>query len=163
MKRIISIFIGLVLVLTGCGNTALKPNQIQYEGKVLTYGTTQVDDIFFEDGIDLVINKSNEVRCITITNDDVITYNDISKIIAQKRGLTYNDISVGDKVSKVESKYSHEIGYDGLISVFLNGSKEIESTSQSRSDETMCITYIYDEDEITKIMICDNVYGMKMK
>lgn len=148
MKRIISIFIGLVLVLTGCGNTALKPNQIQYEGKVLTYGTTQVDDIFFEDGIDLVINKSNEVRCITITNDDVITY---------------NDISVGDKVSKVESKYSHEIGYDGLISVFLNGSKEIESTSQSRSDETMCITYIYDEDEITKIMICDNVYGMKMK
>lgn len=71
MKRIISIFIGLALVLTGCGNTALKPNQIQYEGKVLTYGTTQVDDIFFEDGIDLVINKSNEVRCITIKGKQI--------------------------------------------------------------------------------------------
>ncbi len=57
--------------MTGCGNTALKPNQIQYEGKVLTYGTTQVDDIFFEDGIDLVINKSNEVRCITIKGKQI--------------------------------------------------------------------------------------------
>ena len=42
MKRIIVIFVGLALVLTGCGNANLKPNQIQYEGKVLTYGATQV-------------------------------------------------------------------------------------------------------------------------
>ena len=89
MKRIIVIFVGLALVLTGCGNANLKPNQIQYEGKVLTYGATQVDDIFFEDGIDLVLNKSNEVRCITITSADIITY---------------NSISVGDKISKVESQ-----------------------------------------------------------
>lgn len=62
MKRIIVIFVGLALVLTGCGNTNLKPNQIQYEGKVLTYGATQVDDIFFEDGIDLAKQSAYNVR-----------------------------------------------------------------------------------------------------
>lgn len=148
MKRIISIFIGLALVLTGCGNTALKPNQIQYEGKVLTYGTTQVDDIFFEDGIDLVINKSNEVRCITITNADVITY---------------NSISVGDKISKVESQYSYETDIGNTISVALSGNREVESTSQDKPENTMWINYFYDEDKITKITIYDIVYGEKMK
>ena len=88
MKRIIVIFVGLALVLTGCGNANLKPNQIQYEGKVLTYGATQVDDIFFEDGIDLVLNKSNEVRCITITSADI--YSDGRAIHAtHKMGNTY--------------------------------------------------------------------------
>ena len=148
MKRIIVIFVGLALVLTGCGNANLKPNQIQYEGKVLTYGATQVDDIFFEDGIDLVLNKSNEVRCITTTNADVITY---------------NSISVGDKISKVESQYSYETDIGNTISVALSGNREVESTSQDKPENTMWINYFYDEDKITKITIYDIVYGEKMK
>ena len=148
MKRIIVIFVGLALVLTGCGNTNLKPNQIQYEGKVLTYGATQVDDIFFEDGIDLVINKSNEVRCITITSADIITY---------------NSISVGDKISKVESQYSYETDTGDAISVALSGNREVEPTSQDKPENTMWINYFHDEDKITKITIYDVAYGEKMK
>ena len=83
----------------------------------MTYGATQVDDIFFEDGIDLVLNKSNEVRCITITSADIITY---------------NSISVGDKISKVESQYSYETDTGNAISVALSGNREVEPTSQDK-------------------------------
>ena len=114
----------------------------------MTYGATQVDDIFFEDGIDLVINKSNEVRCITITSADVITY---------------NSISVGDKISKVESQYSYETDIGNAISVALSGNREVEPTSQDKPENTMWINYFHDEDKITKITIYDVVYGEKMK
>lgn len=114
----------------------------------MTYGATQVDDIFFEDGIDLVLNKSNEVRCITITSADIITY---------------NSISVGDKISKVESQYSYETDTGNAISVALSGNREVEPTSQDKPKNTMWINYFHDEDKITKITIYDVVYGEKMK
>lgn len=151
MKRISTLVMAFVIafLLTGCsGKTDLSVNQIKYKEKVLTYGSTEVDDVFFDDGIDLVINDSNMVRCISITNADVITY---------------SGISVGDKIARIESQYSSETNIGSTISVTLSGGKEIDPTSQDKPDDTIWISYVHDGGKITKIMIYDVVYGEKMR
>lgn len=139
----------LMLILTGCGSPAsLKPGQIQYQDKILTYGTSNNDDVFFDDGIDLTINNANEIRSITISNADVITY---------------NNISVGDKLSKVESKYQHEITMLDTISVVIHGTQELDPSSQDKPKDSIWINYKNDGETVTSITIYDVTYGLTMK
>ncbi len=143
--------IALLTFLTSCGSqsSSLQANQILYKDKVLTYNTTKIDDVFFDVGIDLELNKSNEVRCIIITNPDVITY---------------NNISVGDKIEKVESKYQYEISSYNDIYVEISNGKEIDPTLQDESNDTIHIFYQCDDDGIiTKIGIWDAIYGTTLK
>ena len=139
----------LLLILTGCGSSAsLKPGQIQYQDKILTYGTSDIDDVFWDDGIDLKINSANEIRSITISTADVITY---------------NDISVGDKLSKVESKYQYETTIANTISVVLHGTQELDPNSQDKPKDSIWINYKNDGTTVTSITIYDVTYGLTMK
>lgn len=149
MRKKMSLFLALALVFltVGCGAMAsVEPNQIKYKNKVLNYGTSEVDDVFFDDGIELVINDSNVVRCISVTNEYVDTY---------------KGISVGDKISKVKSKYKHESTFsDSAVCVVMDGNKEIDSTAQDKPDDVIWIIYFHEGEYITRIMIYDAVYAM---
>lgn len=110
MKKISLLLLLSMLAASGCGKSGLAAGQISYSGKTLTYGENKVDDVFFTDGVELTLNNENEIRSITITNKDV---------------KTYKDISVGDKIEKVQFNYNYENEMGDNIFVTINGDKEI--------------------------------------
>ena len=148
MKKIYPLVLALTLMLIGCGGSSLNANQIKYKDKTLTYGTSDIDNVFFDSGIDLKLNDSNEVRSITITNKDV---------------TTFNGISVGDKITKVQSDYKYETEVGNTISVTISDNKEIDALNDDKPEETIYINYSYSDDTVEKIQIYDRTYAEKMK
>ena len=153
MKNIIKLMYVIILIslLTGCNknDNKLQSNQIEYENKILTYDTADIDDVFFTDGINLQINKENKVRKIELTNKNV---------------KTYNDISVGDKIEKVQSSYNHEckIGENSFY-VMIDNNKEIPTDTKTTSDNTIIISYYYDNDIIANICVYDNKFATEFR
>lgn len=148
MKKIYPLVLALTLMLIGCGGSSLNANQIKYKDKILTYGTSDIDDVFFDGGIDLKLNDSNEVRSIAITNKDV---------------TTFNGISVGDKITKVQSDYKYETEVGNTISVTISDNKEIDALNDDKPEGTIYINYSYSDDTVEKIQIYDRTYAEKMK
>lgn len=148
-KKRIMLIVGICgLCLSGCGKDSLSANQIEYQKKLLEYNTDEVDDIFFDNGIDLDINDSNIVRAITITNKDV---------------NTFRDISVGDKNTKVQAKYNNEISMGETIFVVISNNSELDPMSEDKPDDAIYINYHCSGDIIEKIQIYDSLYAEKMK
>ncbi len=137
-----------VLAILGCGKAELEAGQISYSGKTLTYGENKVDDVFFTDGVELTSNTDNEVRSITITNKEV---------------KTYKNISVGDKIEKVQSDYNYENEIGNTILVTIDDDKEIDPETENKPEDTIYINYYYDNDTITKIAIYDAIYAVTMR
>ena len=148
MKKIYPLVLALTLMLIGCGGSSLNANQIKYKDKILTYGTSDIDDVFFDGGIDLKLNDSNDVRSIAITNKDV---------------TTFNGISVGDKITKVQSDYKYETEVGNIISVTISDNKEIDALNDDKPEGTIYINYSYSDDTVEKIQIYDRTYAEKMK
>lgn len=148
MKKIYPLVLALTLMLIGCGGSSLNANQIKYKDKILTYGTSDIDDVFFDGGIDLKLNDSNDVRSIAITNKDV---------------TTFNGISVGDKITKVQSDYKYETEVGNTISVTISDNKEIDALNDDKPEGTIYINYSYSDDTVEKIQIYDRTYAEKMK
>ena len=94
------------------------------------------------------MNNENEIRSITITNKDV---------------KTYKDISVGDKIEKVQFNYNYENEMGDNIFVTINGDKEIDPETENKPEDTIYINYYYDNDTITKIAIYDATYATTMR
>ena len=126
----------------------MEAGQISYSGKTLTYGENKVDDVFFTDGVELTSNTDNEVRSITITNKEV---------------KTYKNISVGDKIEKVQSDYNYENEIGNTILVTIDDDKEIDPETENKPEDTIYINYYYDNDTITKIAIYDAIYAVTMR
>lgn len=137
-----------VLAISGCGKAELEAGQISYSGKTLTYGENKVDDVFFTDGVELTSNTDNKVRSITITNKEV---------------KTYKNISVGDKIEKVQSDYNYENEIGNTILVTIDDDKEIDLETENKPEDTIYINYYYDNDTITKIAIYDAIYAVTMR
>ena len=148
MKKTSLLLLLSMLAASGCGKSGLAAGQISYSGKTLTYGENKVDDAFFTDGVELTLNNDNEVRSITITNKDV---------------KTYKDISVGDKIEKVQFDYNFEHEMGNNIFVTIDGDKEIDPETENKSEDTIYINYYYDNDTITKIAIYDATYATTMR
>lgn len=154
MKKILY-FVNTIILsifLIGCNkeintNTSIDANQIYYHEKTLTYNTTNIDDDFYSNGINLVINKDNQVRSIEITNQEV---------------KTYKNISVGDPVSKIQSSYNYETEIGNTIFVTINENTEIPTDSE-KSDDTVYINYVCEDNTIKSIIIYDSQYATKMK
>lgn len=151
MKEKLIFFITTCIILSGCGSndTRLNTNQIQYKDKILSYNTNNVDDVFFDDGINIKLNEENKVRFIEITNEDVITY---------------NDISVGDKISKAKSKYKYDNENENCLSILFDDNSEIDPFSlEEINDDLILINYFFENDVISKIQINDAEYAKKLK
>lgn len=152
MKKKIVLLIAACFIFSGCNNiNKLNTNQILYKDKILTYNENNIDDVFFENGIDITVNDENQVRHIQITNKDVISY---------------NKISVGDKISKVKSKYQYEYQNDDLhlINALFDGNVEVDPLSDNNEGDNMWISYYYDDNGfINKILIYDSTFGQYLK
>lgn len=167
MKKYLFTFIVISFLLTGCSSktevqetTINNPYEISIDNEILSYygnkdsipKSFDVLDIstsnLQNDSNNVLVNNENSIRCISVTNKDVITY---------------NQISVGDKISLIEDTFSYEYKIDNKYMVIFNGTMEEDPTNQNKQDSWLWINYITDGSQITKIQIYDVKFGSEMR
>ena len=169
MKKYLFTFIVISFLLTGCSSqtevqeTAINnPYEISIDNEILSYYGNK-DDIpksfdileFSLDAIQdkndndvVIVNHDNKIRYISVTNKNVITY---------------NQISVGDKINLIEDAFAYEYKIDNKYMVIFNGTIEEDPTNQNKQDGWLLINYITDGSQITKIQIYDVKFGREMR
>lgn len=167
MKKYLFTFIVISFLLTGCSSktevqetTVNNPYEISIDNEILSYYGNK-DDVpkSFEvlniseinlqnDSDNVLVNNENSIRCISITNKNVITY---------------NQISVGDKIGLIEDAFMHEYKIENKYIVIFNGNTEEDPTNQNKEDSWIWINYITDGSQITKIQIYDVKFGSEMR
>lgn len=167
MKKYLFTFIVISFLLTGCSSktevqeTAINnPYEISIDNEILSYYGNK-DDIpksfdvlnisennLQNDSNNVLVNNENSIRCISVTNKNVITY---------------NQISVGDKISLIEDAFAYEYKIDNKYMVIFNGTMEEDPTNQNKQDNWVWINYITDGSQITKIQIYDVKFGSEMR
>ena len=167
MKKYLFTFIVISFLLTGCSSqtevqeTAINnPYEISIDNEILSYYGNK-DDIpksfdvldisasnLQNDSNNVLVNNENSIRCISVTNKDVITY---------------NQISVGDKIDLIEDAFAYEYKIDNKYMVIFNGTIEEDPTNQNKQDSWLWINYITDGSQITKIQIYDVKFGREMR
>ncbi len=169
MNKYLFTFIVISFLLTGCSSktevqetTINNPYEIYIDNEILSYYGNKDDipksfDILefslnaIQDKNDndvVIINQDNKIRYISVTNKDVITY---------------NQISVGDKISLIEDTFIYEYKIDNKYMVIFNGTIEEDPTNQNKQDSWLWINYITDGSQITKIQIYDVKFGSEMR
>ncbi len=167
MKKYLFTFIVILFLLTGCSSktevqetTINNPYEIAINNEKLSYYGNK-DDIpesfdvldisasnLQNDSNNVLVNNENSIRCISVTNKDVITY---------------NQISVGDNISLIEDTFTNEYKIDNKYMVIFNGSTEEDPTNKNKEDGWIWINYITDGSQITKIQIYDVKFGSEMR
>ena len=167
MKKYLFTFIVISFLLTGCYSktevqetTINNPYEISINNEILSYYGNK-DDIpksfdvldisasnLQNDSNNVLVNNENSIRCISVTNKDVITY---------------NQISVGDKIDLIEDVFAYEYKIDNKYMVIFNGTIEEDPTNQNKQDSWLWINYITDGSQITKIQIYDVKFGRDMR
>lgn len=167
MKKYLFTFIVISFLLTGCSSktevqetTINNPYEISIDNEILSYygnkdsipKSFDVLDIsasnLQNDSNNVLVNNENSIRCISVTNKDVITY---------------NQISVGDKISLIEDTFVYEYKINNKYMVIFNGTIEEDPTNQNKQDGWLWINYITDGSQITKIQIYDVKFGSEMR
>lgn len=95
-----------------------------------------------------IVIIDGKIRCIYIADDEIVTY---------------NQISVGDKIDKIENSFQYEYGSGTIYSVFFDGNTEENAINQDKEDTWIEIVYHTDGSRITSIMICDVLYGREAR
>lgn len=166
MKKYLFTFIVISFLLTGCSSktevqesTINNPYEVSIDNEILSYYGNKNDipksfDILNisasnlqNDSNNILVDNENSIRCISVTNKNVITY---------------NQISVGDKISLIEDAFMHEYKIDNKYMVIFNGTIEEDPTNQNKQDNWIWINYITDGSQITKIQIYDVKFGREM-
>ena len=131
----------------------LAPNMVRFGEDVLVYNTGEVPDSFWKKGIDFSVNKQNEIRLITITDEQF---------------ETYNNISVGDSVDKVKLAFNYEQQLSNRWCVIFQDTTEInveEVKEKQGKLEDSCIWIEYLCTEETQwqdgIVECIRIYDHK--
>lgn len=169
MKKYLYSFAVILVLLTGCSQpkvqetTVSNPYEILVENELLSYYDAK-DDINVEHFIvsdnvsdmvggsdkadTIIVNEDGSIRCISITSELI---------------KTYNQISVGDSVTKITEAFENEYQSGNNYMVIFDGSTEEEPTNQDKNDDWIWINYITDGSYITQIQIYDVKFGAKMK
>lgn len=149
------------LSLVGCGNkdTSIDPTKINYNNTVIEYNQPIPENLKSyghslsqyvsskkTDDISMVINKEGIVRAIVLNSDSV---------------ETVNGIKVGDSTNKVTSTYEYEVKIGDSYCVYFSGDEEIDyvNNKENCSNNTMCISYDYSGDVVSRIMIYDLMFS----
>ena len=170
MKKYFLPFIALLFLLSGCSQSKSEevsvnnPYEIAKGSTTLSYYDTEdnigidgfnILDLTPENVIGIqnqnenrIIIKDGIIRCIYIVDKDI---------------LTYNDISVGDSIDKIENNYEYEYKTGSCYNVVFNGIIEDDLTNQNKEDDWIGITYFTDGSKITSIQIHDVKYGREMQ
>lgn len=163
MKNHLLLLIMLSFLISGCSNRKINnPYEIAKGTSVLSYYDTEddvdIDEFNFsipENPIEIgdpdenrIVIIDGKIRCIYIADEEIVTY---------------NQISVGDKIEKIENSFQYEYSSGNIYSVFFNGNVEVDAVNQDQEDTWIEIIYHTDKSRITSIMICDLLYGREAR
>ena len=166
MKKYILTLIIIPFLLTGCSKQKEQeiiienPYEISVNNEILSYYSTQdgipselkILDTSISNAQDktnnnVLINSDGEIRCISIIDNTV---------------NTYKQISVGDDIDKVENSFEYEI--ESNKSYLIKFDKYFQEISLDDSDETFfTITYFTNNNKITRILISDIKYANELR
>lgn len=140
---------------------SLDRNQVYYDGTVITYNEPIPDALYeyevskpFEDlpmdnpPLKILTNKEGLVRCITVSSDEVLTYNGIKVGMSQ------------DRITATHDTY-FEMGRS--IDVYYQGDKFLGKEDFPTTDGYLLYSYRIDDGRIESFYICDDVYAKTMK
>ena len=164
MKKYILLFVTSLFLLSGCSNSqsnAGHPYEIVKDSSTLSYYDKE-DDIdidgfqvldnslqnFQDKNNNILVNDDGVIRCITITDPTV---------------KTYQSISVGDSVDKIEDTFKYESKVNHFYSVLFDNNSEANPANNGLSDKGILINYYTDGSQITAIQICDVIYGREYR
>lgn len=135
-KLLINLIITLVL-LSGCSQPktteSLKPYKISVNNKILSYYDTKEnipEEFLILDNTFENMSKQDECNSVIIDKDDKIRR--IS--IIDNKITTYNGISVGDNISKIENSFSYESKFKNNYDVIFNDDLEENPLNQNKEE-----------------------------
>lgn len=97
----------------------------------------------------LFVNEDGMIRYISIVDSAVVTY---------------QGISVGDDVSKIEDLFEYEEHKGFTYEVLFDKGKEVERNNAANNQDCIVITYwVNAENIITEINICDVKFSQQMR
>lgn len=103
----------------------------------------------FQDKNDnIIVNDDGTIRCITVVNDKV---------------KTFQSISVGDSTEKIEEFFDNEYQNGNNYMVLFAGGTEQDPANPDKEDNWIWITYFINDNKVTSIQIYDVKYGREMK
>ena len=166
MKKIV--FLILSIFIVGCGakhndTTVVNcPYEILYNNKILSYygHENEIDKdefnvvangLFFSQNTDqntVIVNEEGSIRSISITDEKIVTY---------------KQISVGDSIEEVIDAFDNEYELGNGYSVLFDGVIEEDPASENKSSDWIWINYTTDDSKITRITIYDVEFGNTAK
>ena len=167
MKKYCTAFIIILLLVIGYfviikeKTTIDNPYEVAIDNKILSY-YDKVDNVpesfnIMENSLvnyqnstnTVLIDENNTIRCISITD---------------KKVITYNQISIGDNIDKVKDKFSYEcLMTDNIYAVIFDDTLEKDPSNQNKKDNWIWIVYMVENSKINKIMIYDKKFGTIMR
>lgn len=167
MKKHFLFLTALLILLSGCSQSKSKeisvnnPYEIVKGTSTLSYYDTE-DNISidgfnivennlqnFQDKNDnIIFNDDGTIRCITIVDDTV---------------KTFQSILVGDKIDKIEESFNNEYKNGNNYMVLFDDKTEQDPADQNKEDSWIWITYYTDGSKITSIQIYDVLYGREVR
>ena len=148
MKKTALLLLGLLFLLPlTCFAQEADPAMVLFDDFSVSIGDIEIADEFWNNGADFEIRKDNTVKSITVTGEEI---------------GTYQNIHVGDSINKVRSKYLLEIDENDAIGVLLDGYQELDLAAISEMDESeytdeikraILIEYDYENGKVTQIII----------
>lgn len=167
MKKHLLFLITSLFLLSGCSRNGSdeinvdKPYEIAKGTSILSYydkeGNINIDDFnilennlqnFQDKNNNILVNNDGIIRCITITDAAV---------------KTYQSISVGDSINRIEDAFEYESKTNNLYSVLFNSNIEENPANKNRKDNWIWINYYTDGSQITAIQICDVKYAREYR
>lgn len=170
MKKHFLLLTALFFLLSGCSQdkseeiSVNNPYEIAKGTSTLSYYDAE-EDISVEGFNILDLNPENVIGIQNQNENRIIIKDGIIRCIyiVDKDISTYNDISVGDSIDKIENNYEYEYKTGSYYNVVFNGNIEDDLTNQNKEDNWICITYFTDGSKITSIQIYDVRYGSELR
>ena len=166
MKKYLLLLIVLPFLLSGCLQNKFEkirvnnPYEIVKGTTTLSYYDT-VDNIRI-DGFKILDLTCDNILGLLDKNENRIIMNDgIIRLIhiVDKDILTYNDISVGDDIEKLNDTFNKIHIDKDVYTVILDNSIEQDYANPDKEDTWIWIHYFTDGLKITAIQIYDVKYG----
>ena len=96
----------------------------------------------------IIVNDDGTIRCITVVNNTI---------------KTFQSISVGDSTERIEESFDNEYQNGNNYMVLFADETEQDPANPDKEDTWIWITYFTDDEKITSIQIYDVKYGREMK
>ena len=96
----------------------------------------------------IIVNDDGTIRCITVVNNTI---------------KTFQSISVGDSTERIEESFDNEYQNGNNYMVLFADETEQDPANPDKEDTWIWITYFTDGSKITSIQIYDVKYGSELR